>query len=191
MEVNVPPRIIEKSTEKATTPLLKKSFKPNSILLGKGMRSKRTGSVRFSDKVKEHPLSPYNRKAQLDWELMPSNDDTFDKEHEDFIKRSGQDDEKQAKIQAHKEYILSKMKEQKDEEEAAEKPKEIKKFNPTKYRDHENKKYGNLLKAIEDNQCMKEQWVTLKKEFNDLKGQLSEGITCKKYGKNNIFSSPG
>ena len=192
------------------------SSRRSSLKNGRNSRERNTGSpsgekrVKFDTKRNEYRLvSPIN-KVIFDWEIMPPNDTSEDPEHDEIMSRVKKDGmyKEQEELKKHEEKEtpsespprithnnrdLPKLEFEKPPEPLP----NVEKVEESIPDDSPNKvetkidmsQYGLLKKAIEDNRCSKEEWVTFRKQFRDLKGPLSEGITVKKYGRRNFFKA--
>lgn len=169
-------------------PSLSAFKKPSKVLKSALLDPKNKGrnkKVGFDPLRNDTRIISPKKKIIFDWEFQKPNDDSIDPEHEEFLEKM-----RTGKIKGSKEL----KRKNSDEPEEAKEEKEEK---PEKKNDDDQEeapvldlhKYKPLKKAIFDNRCIKEEWITYRKEFLDLKGSLSEGITVKKYGRKNFFNA--
>ena len=202
-----PPPPVEQSLKASPATVRPGSSKPKpALVLNRDKAERKRERVKFDTLKNQTRIISPKRKIIFDWEVMPPNDPSEDPEHEEALRKvmgggkyKEQDEPKphhdsppqaakpqKPQIPEPPSQDVFKMFQQQNESKEPEKPSPTTDTQATRL---DSKKYNQLKKAIIDNRCSKEEWITFRREFNDLKTPLSEGIVVKKYGRKNVFKA--
>jgi hypothetical protein len=203
-----PPQLAEqtlKATPAPSRPAVSK-LKP-ALVSNRGRSEKKRERVKFDTLKNQTRIISPKKKIIFDWEVLPPNDPSEDPEHEEALRKimGGGKYKEQDEIKPHQESPqqpspkppkpavpdpppedVFKLFQQENSKKDSEKASPTSDSQTTRL---DSKKYNQLKKAIIDNKCSKEEWITFRREFNDLKAPLSEGIVVKKYGRKNVFKA--
>ncbi len=178
-----------------------------ALVSNRDKSEKKRERVKFDTLKNQTRIISPKKKIVFDWEILPPNDPSEDPEHEEALKKimggskykehdepkPHQDSPQQPSPKPQKPAIpeppsqdVFKLFQQQNDNKDPEKSSPTPDSQATRL---DSKKYNQLKKAIIDNRCSKEEWITFRREFGDLKAPLSEGIVVKKYGRKNVFKA--